>query len=133
MKYTLIAFKPEESNWYADEKEVYPASLIRENDLSREDVIRRIFELSRKPEFINNTSRFNSDCPYEEFHVLKFHEEFDEITLMIDEGLELAYEFNKKGEKRRKEQVVKEKEEKNKKELEVKKVEYEKLKLLFEK
>lgn len=133
MKYSLIAFKPEKIYWCGDDKEVHPALLIKENDLSREEIIQKIFELSKKPEFLKNGSILYSDCPYEEFYIFDYLEDenIDVKFDMLTEGLKLASEFNKEEEIKRKERWNKEKEEKDKKELENKKAEYEKLKLLF--
>lgn len=136
MKYALIAFKPEESYWCGDDKEIHSASLIREDNLNREEVVQRIFELSRKPEYVKDSSYFNSDCRYEEFHIfqdiVQTIEESDNTYHMIKEGLQLASNFNKEGERKQKEKWAKEREAKNQKELKEKKAEYEKLKLMFE-
>lgn len=133
MKYSLIAFKPEKSYWCGTDRECHNAKLIRKDDLTRDEVIFEIYELAKNPEYLENGSYFYSDCPFEEFHIFKYHEEFDEITSMIDEGKDLAYKFNKEEKLKKEEKAKTEREKENKIKLEKQKAEYEKLKLIFEK
>ncbi len=134
MKYTLIAFKPEESYWCSDDKEIHSAELIREDNLTEQEVIERISQLARKPEYVKECSWFYSDCAYSDFNVFEYHEENnqDSVNDIIRQGIELAAKFNEDGERKQKEKWVKEREAKNQKELKEKKAEYEKLKLMFE-
>lgn len=136
MKYTLIAYKPEESYWCGGNKEIHSAFLTREDNLTRDEVVNKIFELSKDPEYLKDGSYFYSDCPYEDFHIFEYKEEnkeeFDDFYFIKEEARKLAFDFNKEGKRKRDERWAKEKTEKDKKELEKKKSEYEKLKLEFE-
>lgn len=135
MKYTLIAYKPEKSYWCGGDKEIHSANLIREDNLTRNEVVNKIFELSKDPEYLKDGSWLYSDCPYDDFHIFEYkenEEEFDDFYFMKEEARKLAFDFNKEGKRKQKERWDREKEEKNKKESEKKKLEYEKLKLEFE-
>ena len=134
MKYTLIAFKPAQSHPDEYDREVYPAELIREDDLTEQDIIDRISQLGRKPEYSKERSWLYADCAYTDFNVFEFHEENnqDSINEIIRQGIELAGKFNEDGERKQKEKWAKEREAKNQKELKEKKAEYEKLNLIFE-
>lgn len=121
MKYTLIAFKPEDVYYCG----IHSAELIRKDDLTKEEIINEIFKLSKDPEYLTNPPRY-TDSPYNEFHIFEFDEkrnderflDFYNIEL---EGRKLAREFNEEGKRKQIE-----------KELEKKRLEYEKLKLEFE-
>lgn len=134
MKYTLIAFKPAQSHPDEYDREVYPADLIREDDLTEQDVIERISQLYRNPKYVKESSWLYSDCAYSDFNIFEFHEDNnqDSVNEMIRQGIELAVKFNEDGERKQQEKWKKEKELKNQKELKEKKAEYEKLKLIFE-
>lgn len=135
MKYTLIAYKPEESYWCGYDKEIHSADLLKIDDLTRQEVVNYIADLSKKPEFVYNKSSLYSDCPYTDFHIFEYventTEEADDIYYILEEGLKLSSEFNKEGEKKRNERWTKEGEDRKKKELEKKKLEYDKLKSVF--
>lgn len=69
--YTLIAFKPEKkfcdrgADW-----ETLPAILIREDNLSREECISRIIQLSTETPLIEYRYGLEPDCEFEEFHII---------------------------------------------------------------
>lgn len=139
MKHTLIAFKPERVYNDRGDTEYHPAKFSRFDNLTREEVINEIFELSKDPQYEEGKSWLYCDCPFEEFHVFEYkeenidtQEEFDDIYWIKDEAWKLAENFNKESKRKQKERWAKETEIKAAKELEKKRLEYEKLKLEFE-
>jgi len=131
--YTLIAFKSEKefcdrgADW-----ETLPAILIREDNLSREECINKIVELSTETPLIQYRYGQEPDCVFEEFHVIPIsiteevgYNEWD-IKNDASSKIKLINEEKKKEvELRRKnyedERLTKEKEERKKKFLELQK------------
>lgn len=68
--YTLIAFKPEKHFHDRGDWELLPARMIREDNLSREECIRRIIDLSTETPLIDYRRGLEPDCEYEEFHII---------------------------------------------------------------
>jgi hypothetical protein len=122
MKYTLIAFKPEEPYWDYGDKRVHPADLIREESLTKDEIINRISQLAKNPN--------DSDCAYDQFHIFEYIEynepQVSEFSEILSEGLSTASKLNKEAIDKQNEKWKKEKETRDKKE-------YERLKSLFEK
>lgn len=68
--YTLIAFKPEKRFYKAGDWELLPARLIREDNLSTLDCIQKIVDLSTETPLVSYAHGEESDCEFEEFHVI---------------------------------------------------------------
>lgn len=139
MKYTLIAFKPEKVYNDRGDSECHPAKLSRYDNLTREEAINEIFQLSKDPQYEEGKLWLYCDEPFEEFHIFECkeeneetQEELDDIYWIKDEAYKLAENFNKESKIKQKERWAKEAEIKAAKELEKKRLEYEKLKLEFE-
>lgn len=88
--YTLIAFKPEHVFWDRDSCECLPARLIREDGLTREQVLAKIDVLRKKQPEIEYGPNYGlgyskeNDREFEEFHV------FSSIGLIDIEDLIVA-------------------------------------------
>ncbi len=136
--YTLIAFKPEKEFWdydYDDSRKILPSKLIREDNLTKEECIQLMIELSTETPLVEYSSMlkiYESDCVFEEFHVIPISitEEVrdDEWNIKDDVDFEIKI-INEKKQKEtelcrknyEEERLVKEKEERRKKFLELEK------------
>lgn len=130
--YTLIAFKPEKEFCDRGDDCVLSAILIREDNLSREECIDKIIQLSTETSLIEYRYGQESDCVFEEFHVIPIsiteEIEYDDWNIKDDASSKIKLineEKKKETELRRKnyeeERLVKEKEERRKKFLELEK------------
>lgn len=130
--YTLIAFKPEKEFYDRGDDCVLPSILIREDNLSREECINKIVQLSTETPLIQYRYGQEPDCVFEEFHVIPISitEEvgYDEWNIKDDASSKIKLineEKKKEAELRRKnyeeERLTKEKEERRKKFLELQK------------
>lgn len=130
--YTLIAFKPEKEFYNRSDDCVLPAILIREDNLSREECINKIVQLSTETPLIQYRYGQEPDCVFEEFHVIPIsiteEVEYDEWNIKDDASSKIKLineEKKKEAELSRKnyedERLAKEKEERRKKFLELQK------------
>lgn len=67
--YTLIAFKPEHCFNDRGDDVVLPARLVREDELTREQVVDRVLALRTERPLVEYKWGREPDVPFEEFHV----------------------------------------------------------------
>lgn len=136
--YTLIAFKPEKEFWdydFDDNRKILPSKLFREDNLTREECIQLMIELSTETplvEYSKILKIYEPDCVFEEFHVIPISitKEIEDFVGTIEEEAfrkieSINEEKRKESEIRRKkyeeDKLAKEKEERRKKFLELEK------------
>jgi len=136
--YTLIAFKPEKEFWdydFDDNRKILPSKSFREDNLTRQECIQSMIELSTETplvEYSQFMKKYEPDYVFEEFHVIPINiteeiedcigtieeEAFRKVELINEEKQKEA-ELNRK--KREEERLIREKEERRKKFLELNK------------
>lgn len=86
--YTLIAFKPEHFFNDRGDDVVLPARLVREDGLTREEVVDRVFALRTERPLIEYRWGHEPDVPFEEFHA------FGEEATPLDVSTEVQERYD---------------------------------------
>lgn len=136
--YTLIAFKPEKEFWdydFDDNRKILPSKLFRKDNLTREECIQLMIELSTETPLVEYSKMlkiYEPDCVFEEFHVIPIliTEEIEDFVGTIEEEAFRKVELINEGKRKESEiirkkyeedKLAKEKEERRKKFLELNK------------